>query len=400
MDTMLVNHLQETLRLIRRNQTVPLIYEKLLVEIREKRLASAEEAIPSVAELAKSLRVARQTIQKVYDRLAAENLIYRRPNERNWYIRNLRQSGSKSGGIALLLPIAFSEYYCISQESGQRHFSIYSGMVDRAMAAHVPLTPIRMLPLDATADEIREWIAHIRDNYLGVIHVGNRTRHPDPPLAALCRTADFPQISVNWENDLPWGGAVTISPESTIRTVLGHLYELGHRNICIAVRRAPEVQEGSYVFWDRAAIEKVLHQTGLFSRHITFLETDWHNFDESIEEAIDPLLGSPAAPTAFWGRNDHLAMAVIHALKRRKLRIPEDISVLGFGDIREAALHEPPLSTLRNPTYELGYTAVSQFFEHLKKPDAAPSAIRLQPSLCLRESCSRRSHAFDQIHGT
>ena len=96
-----------------------------------------------VSHLAEALGVARQTVQKVYQLLEAEKLIYRQPNERIWHMRCSRRSNLQN--IALILPMMFSDYYLPSTEYGQRHFGVYSGIADRAMELGYALVP-RQLP--------------------------------------------------------------------------------------------------------------------------------------------------------------------------------------------------------------------------------------------------------------
>ena len=63
------------------------------------------------------------------------------------------------------------------------------------------------------------------------------------------------------------------------------------------------------------------------------------------------------SPTAIFCTNDLLAIGVVHGLRERGLHVPADVSVIGYDDVELAAMTDPPLTTVHQPTYELGATA-------------------------------------------
>ena len=71
---------------------------------------------------------------------------------------------------------------------------------------------------------------------------------------------------------------------------------------------------------------------------------------------VEALFASPRAawPTAIVAANDLLALGVLLAARERGLRIPDDVSIVGFDDIAYAALSDPPLTTVRQPAREMG----------------------------------------------
>ena len=68
------------------------------------------------------------------------------------------------------------------------------------------------------------------------------------------------------------------------------------------------------------------------------------------------LLSRSARPTAIFGANDLIAVGALRAARAAGLRVPGDLSVVGFNDIRQAELLEPPLTTVRVPMYDMGET--------------------------------------------
>jgi LacI family transcriptional regulator len=97
-----------------------------------------------------------------------------------------------------------------------------------------------------------------------------------------------------------------------------------------------------------------------------------------------------------------MVIGALQALDRVGLRCPEDIALVGFDDFEWAAVMHPRLTTVRQPTYEIGQKAAQLLFERLEKRDAAPQVIRLQPDLIIRESSGaalRSSTATKEISG-
>jgi LacI family repressor for deo operon, udp, cdd, tsx, nupC, and nupG len=86
---------------------------------------------------------------------------------------------------------------------------------------------------------------------------------------------------------------------------------------------------------------------------------------ESGEQAMNEILARTAPPTAVFAANDEMAVGAIRALRRAGLSVPQDVSVLGFDDQRIAALYEPALTTVRIPTYEIGYRSMIELSRSL-----------------------------------
>jgi LacI family transcriptional regulator len=99
------------------------------------------------------------------------------------------------------------------------------------------------------------------------------------------------------------------------------------------------------------------------------------------------LLELPHPPTAIFASNDVSAFGVMEAVREHGLRIPDDVSVLGFDDIPQAAHVHPPLTTVRQPLEEMGRTATRMLLEHIKDPLRLPERVELPTKLVLRQSC-------------
>ena len=110
------------------------------------------------------------------------------------------------------------------------------------------------------------------------------------------------------------------------------------------------------------------------------------NTEESGYEAMRKLLESSSIPTAVFVANDLDAIGAMKAVKEKGLRIPEDISLIGFDDIQLASYTEPTLTTVRQPIYEMGTTAISLLVQLIEGKKEEPLKVELPTQLIIRES--------------
>ncbi len=104
--------------------------------------------------------------------------------------------------------------------------------------------------------------------------------------------------------------------------------------------------------------------------------------------AFHHLLDLPNRPTAIFVTNNQMTLGALHALRQRNLRCPQDISLVSFDDHDWAPLFHPPLTVVRQPTYELGQTAARFLMRLIRGQDITPLAP-LPVELVIRESCQR-----------
>jgi DNA-binding LacI/PurR family transcriptional regulator len=106
---------------------------------------------------------------------------------------------------------------------------------------------------------------------------------------------------------------------------------------------------------------------------------------ESGERAGQLLLRQPRRPTAVFALNDRMALGLIRAATTHGLRVPADLSVVGFDDISLATLLTPALTTVSQPGFALGKAAASALFQLLDNEPLVPSAA-LPAELIVRGS--------------
>ena len=106
-------------------------------------------------------------------------------------------------------------------------------------------------------------------------------------------------------------------------------------------------------------------------------------------EATGKLLAHPQRPTAIFCANDEMAMGCLHAVKTAGLRVPDDISVIGFDDNRYARVMDPPLTTVLQPARRISERVMQRLLheiEHGRSRDAAPEIVPHE--LVIRDSAA------------
>jgi LacI family transcriptional regulator len=98
------------------------------------------------------------------------------------------------------------------------------------------------------------------------------------------------------------------------------------------------------------------------------------------------LLNRRAPFTALVCFNDLAAIGAIRAFKDHGLRVPEDVSVIGFDDIESAVYHNPSLTTIRQPLSRMGLVAARTLLERIRGQQTVTDAVPILPELVIRES--------------
>ena len=105
--------------------------------------------------------------------------------------------------------------------------------------------------------------------------------------------------------------------------------------------------------------------------------------------ATETLLSLPQPPDAILAMNDTLAFAAIEVIKEHRLRIPEDIAIIGYTDEQHANYVEPKLSAVSHQTYKMGETACRLLIDQIKG-DKTVRQITIPTNLQIRESSRKK----------
>jgi LacI family transcriptional regulator len=199
-------------------------------------------------------------------------------------------------------------------------------------------------------------------------------------LKAL-RRLGYPFVVVDPREPLDEGiPAVSAANASGARAVTQHLLSLGHRRIAAILGVAEWTASVERLIGFRAA----LASAGVLAEPALVVEADF-SIEEG-EKAAAALLALPEPPTAIFAFNDNMAIGALRAARARGLRLPEDLSVVGFDDSEEAAIVTPALTTVRQPLAEMGRMAASLLLRLLENQPLEALNVELATRLVVRDS--------------
>ncbi len=184
-----------------------------------------------------------------------------------------------------------------------------------------------------------------------------------------------------------WGVQVRPNDEDGTVEAVRHLVSLGHKRIAF-VAGIEGVGTGVPRF---KGFKRGMEEAGLSTDLVRW--TQWKN--DLINRAPEDLLEQPSPPTAFLCGNDPIALIFLRILRRKGYRVPEDISVVGFGDLARVHLSDPSLSTVRVPYQAMGRTAVTELLALIDNPELAQEhkEVLFETNLIVRESSGPAPHS-------
>ena len=330
----------------------------------------------TMAQIAKEAGVSTTTVSKVLNQLPGVGtqtrnrilqLIEQHDYVQNHAARNLRKG--QSGLIDL----------AIMRLEGGYDLGIMHGIQDAlAESGH------RLVVFATNEDEARErlWLRRLLDQSTdGVllllpyerIGIANTLMAQQIPFVAIgdrneTKTASFPTIG-----STIWLGGYT---------AVEYLISLGHRRIAIITGPLHLMTSRARLAGYREALERA----GLEVDPALICEGTYM-LGDGIQQTHN-LLDQPDPPTAIFAGNDAQAAGVYQALYERNIRIPDQMSVIGFDDVMYTAQMSPPLTTIRQPLVEIGKMSANMLLRLIAGQELESNHVELSTSLVVRKSCA------------
>ncbi|MQY21241.1 LacI family DNA-binding transcriptional regulator [Nocardia macrotermitis] len=183
-------------------------------------------------------------------------------------------------------------------------------------------------------------------------------------------------VAVEAGQDAGLPAAVVDQFEGT-RLAVHHLLELGHRTVWHVSGPAGWLEARDRAQGWRRALEAAGAEVP------PMIGGDW-SARSGYEAGL--LLAAQTGVTAVFAANDQMALGLLRAFAERGIRVPEDISVIGFDDIPEAAYLTPPLTTMRQDFDEVGRRSMQLLLQLLESDNDVPEPPPVVPTLVVRES--------------
>ncbi|RKY57228.1 MAG: LacI family transcriptional regulator [Candidatus Neomarinimicrobiota bacterium] len=165
-----------------------------------------------------------------------------------------------------------------------------------------------------------------------------------------------------------------------------HLIRLGHKRIAF-IHGSPNNYDSKRRY---AGYLKSLKDNGISGS----IEAEGNFTEDSGYKACQQLIKSKENPTAIFAANDAMAIGAIESAKDQKLKVPEDIAIVGFDDISTSQYITPALTTIRVPLYKMGQLVCKTLLHKIRSNPAehlnAAERIVIPLDLVIRESCGAK----------
>jgi DNA-binding LacI/PurR family transcriptional regulator len=346
------------------------LYEQIKEGLREQiqqGLYKAGAAIPDERALAAELGISRMTVRRAIVELSREGLL-ERVSGRGTFVRDsiAPRRHTKTGAVAVVSaqdPL---------RPAPQYYYRMLQGIACGSEEISLPLA------FRQVAEPLDGFIADLRQdrNLKGIIAIWL-----DEATLRLLSKLSIPVVALEsiQSRELPLFDEVTHDGRDGVFSAVSHLIALGHRRI--ALMRSDG--ENSITGRRRIGYEQAFTAAGIEVRPELIHRVSFCS--DLAYAAAKNILSGPDCPTAFVCTGDCLAIGVMTAALERGMRLPGDLSVVGFGD--ESVFTSPQLSTVRVPLEQLGLSAIRMLAQRMKDSARPLQHLVMPTEWILRASC-------------
>jgi DNA-binding LacI/PurR family transcriptional regulator len=359
---------------------------------RVKKVAANKKGIHAVAALA---RVSMSTVSRVMN--GASN-VDARLKDKVWkavaavgYVPNRHAQALVSGRtrlLGLLVPEITNPFFP----------ELIRGFEEAALAEGFG---ILVGSTNADVDRTKIWVQRMLQHGIEGLALLTFKREPDGIYDLLRGT---PVVQVHVGTRIDGVDVVDVDYDAGIRQAVQHLAALGHRQIAFAAGSPSDFTAAVRL----GCFRKAMREIGVTAPiEVILTEPHEHHTLEGGIEAAHRLIQRKTLPSALMCSNDLMAIGALRVFTSHKLRIPEDLSLVGLDDIHLAEFTSPPLSTVKIPRTDLAQACFDALFRRLKlnasavRPDEPPATVqRVATSLTVRESTLYPPQATSNVRKT
>jgi len=383
------------------SSTNPVIrFPEIARQLREEVLSGrygAEGRMPSEAQLVRRFGVSRPTVARALRVLSDEGLLERRAGSGS-FVRQGSKVGATSKLLALLVPgLGNTEIFqliCgeVASLARMHDYGLVWGGSDQP----------RMDPdisLKQTEQLCRQFIdRRVAGVFFAPYELVKEKEQTNREMAVMLREAGIPVVLLDRDltpfptrSDFDLVGIDNVAGGYLLAE---HLLKLGCTRIHFVARplSAPTVEARI------AGVREAL------ARWNVRPEPNWVHVGEFEDKKFVRNLTGPARPEAYVCANDHTAAMLMRELQQARVRVPEDVRVVGFDDVKFATLVSPALTTVQQPCREIALIAFRAMMDRLSDATLPACHLSLAPRLVIRDSCGaylpRQAQAGEQASGS
>jgi LacI family transcriptional regulator len=280
----------------------------------------------------------------------------------------------------------------------RKNHTLTIGMIHNEVISAIPFVTLLMVGVEETASEQgfsvflcnsnghlereKSYLEMLLDKQVdGIIFVNSKSQPRGAPALEL---GSLPYVFLY--QYAPGVNAPSVMPDDVTGgyTATQHLIDLGHERI--AYINGEQSYQASIRRFEGYC--KALKDAGLpFDSSLVHLSNSW--FEEGGYDGAKVLMQLPDPPTAIFCANDELAIGALEAIKELGLRVPDDVSLIGYDDRPEAAHKRPALSTVALPFYDMGKLALNLLLSIIRGQKVDVGIHYVQCPLIQRASVQR-----------
>ena len=341
----------------------------------KKKVKIRKGKFPSIDDVAKEARVSIATVSRVINNFgsvkdqnrervleAVEKLNFK-PN-----ISASRLASNKVNSVGLIMPV-YDDMF------GSFFFTeLMKGIRDVVFPARRDL--ILLYNFNEPDDDFYRRI--LNKTYIGglILELGALDINP------VLMKSDIPFVLVNASCEEPKTNCISVSNRKGAYEAVKYLIGLGHKRIA-TIHGALNIQSGKERL---EGYRSALSDSGIaVSDELT---ADGNFFRKTAYEKMAGLLGSHNPPTAVFVASDEMALGAMKAIREKGLRVPDDISMIGFDDNPMSIELSPQLTTVRQPISEMGRLSAQMIIKLIDKEEKTGLKKCLETELVIRDSCN------------
>lgn len=294
-------------------------------------------------------------------------------------IKAANQLGYRRNALALAVKTGRSQTLGFLAGAADLEYSAraFSGILDKAEEKEYTVKRFRLHDTADDAKVVERCSEHRMD---GIIVNDTGLAVSVDVIRSEFEAQGVPVVWLDPKGPQTWGVQIRPGDEEGAFLAVCHLAELGHTRIAFV-----SGTEGVGTAVPRlSGFKRGMEQAHLDPQLVFW--TDW--VVEKVERTLDEVMQLPQPPTAILCGSDAVALIYLRRLRAMGFRVPQDVSVVGFGDLARVELADPALTTVHVPYEEMGSEAVQQLLFMLSRPEemTAYKDIVLPTNLIVRQS--------------
>ena len=385
-----LDHNQPSLLFMQLAEELQLLFQNVTMEM--------DLRLPSTRQLAEQLGINRKTVVKTYSNLLERGIIERKSPKILQVTESLtRKQLAPFPNIGIIIPRQFSSLFKLS---GGRSIHYIKGIIDSAAEKNISTIMIQLPDFNASSVEINRFIEELTKRLIGVIHIGGRGVFPDRPLERLMKLEKLPQVMISAYPNYQNTGTVVWDPVPAVLALIDRFRAMNHQEIGFILRTKSFEDYGKNHYFFYAAsrqpkqIRKYLEEYGFHCNpnYHCYNATNYQSVYRSLKEKVK----NNALPTVYWCQNDDCANLALKALRELEIRVPEDVSLIGFDALPETSDNDE-LTTISLPFYSIGYKALNTLLDRYENGKTEyNSIVKVPASLVIKKTLARAKSKFDR----